>query len=101
MSTTVWKYPLDLVDEPQVIEVPDRAMLVHVADQYGELCVWFEVDPSRDLVDRWFTVEGTGHPVPDGATWMGTALMAGGQLVWHVYEHTHLMAATREGAHDG
>lgn len=86
MATVVWKYELDLVDEPQLRPMPRGAAIVHVASQADRPCLWASVDPSRTIVDRWFTVVGTGHPIPDGAEYVGTAQTHAGALVWHVHE---------------
>ena len=83
---TVWKYELDIVDEPQNRPMPHGASLLAVAVQGDRLCVWAEVNPRYKLQDRWFVVEGTGHPLRNAADYVGSALMAGGALVWHVYE---------------
>lgn len=41
-------------------------------------------DPGEGVVRR-FRVYGTGHPLPEGARWWGTAARRFG-LVWHLYE---------------
>jgi hypothetical protein len=86
MKRTVWKYPLDLLDEPQSIHVPDGGQPIHVATQEGRPCIWFDVEPERPLSVRRFTVEGTGHPIRKDAEYIGTCHAMNGQLVWHVYE---------------
>lgn len=37
---------------------------------------------------RMFRVVGTGHPMPEKATYWGTATAPGGWLVWHLVELT-------------
>lgn len=85
---TVWKYELSLVDGPQCRPMPRGATVLHARDQYGDPCLWAEVDPSRTLVDRWFVVEGTGHPIEHDGVYVGTAMSHGGALVWHIFETT-------------
>lgn len=46
---------------------------------------WAEQDPEVVPARRVFQVFGTGHPLPDGARWVGTCPRIGG-LVWHLYE---------------
>lgn len=85
---TVWKYELDLVDEAQNRPMPRGASVLAVAVQTERLCMWVEVNSGYTLEDRWFVVEGTGHPLLDDADYIGSALMHGGALVWHVYEQS-------------
>lgn len=49
---------------------------------------WAENDPRRDATGRAFQVFGTGHPIPDGARWVGTPPRTKGGLVWHLFEVT-------------
>lgn len=76
-SKAVWKFQLYLIDEPQSL---DCGKILTVAEQNGSLCIWAENEP---MTRQWFTVEGTGHPIPEGAKYVGTAHMH--PLVWHVY----------------
>ena len=50
----------------------------------GEVDLWLDVDtsPLVPVLPCWFRVYGTGHELPDGPRWIGTALDGG--LVWHV-----------------
>jgi hypothetical protein len=90
----VWKYPLQLIDEPQRVLTPADAQLVHVDGQHDVPCLWFEVNagdpnaplPSSTNFEHWFVVHGTGHPIEHGGVFVGTAITYGGDLVWHVYE---------------
>lgn len=83
---TVWKFKI--MDEHGVqagrVPMPSGAAPLHVGMQDGWLCLWAEVDPSSPIADRGFAVVGTGHPVPDGARCVGSAL--DGPFVWHLYE---------------
>lgn len=46
--------------------------------------IWAETGGMSQ--SRRFRVYGTGHLIPDDATYVGTVLTPGGQLVWHLYE---------------
>lgn len=46
---------------------------------------WAEHDDDADKTERLFRVFGTGHPLPDGAAYIGTAPRRSG-LVLHLYE---------------
>lgn len=90
MAREVWKVDLPIDDEWHGYPM---AKIVHVACQYGALTntvqVWFEA--TTDLPEGYqdtthnLRVFGTGQPVPEDAEHVGTAIMAGGRLVWHVY----------------
>lgn len=60
--------------------------VVHVACQFSEKVVQVWTDES----DTFYTpvkaarVYGTGQPLPDNVTVEGTAVVAGGELVWHL-----------------
>jgi hypothetical protein len=38
------------------------------------------------IVPRCFRVVGTGHPMPEDARYVGTAVTPDGSLVWHLVE---------------
>jgi hypothetical protein len=59
---------------------------------------WAEHDDEAPEVQRTFTVVGTGHPVPDGARYTGTAPRTREGLVWHLFE-LPAMAGTVVAAH--
>jgi hypothetical protein len=81
----VWKYVLAPVPE-QTINIPVGAQLLHVAEQNGQLCLWAKVDLSGAVVSRRFYVAATGYEMPSYVEHIGTALMQGGDLVFHVFE---------------
>jgi hypothetical protein len=81
----VWKATIPVDDQWHEIET---GPIVHVACQHGgsrvdTVEIWFENEP---LAPRNYMVVGTGHPVPEFATHVGTGIAANGSLVWHVYE---------------
>ena len=82
----MYKYTLALIDNPQAVSVPVGGVTCYVGFQGEQIAVWIEVDPDAEPELRRFTVEGTGHPIPPGAVYVGTAQESGRALVWHVYE---------------
>ena len=86
---TIWKYPLELTDEQQ-FRMPVGAKPLSVATQNGQLCLWALVDPSpyAPKETRRFYLRGTGHPMDDAvdAAFIGTVMMHGGTLVFHVFD---------------
>lgn len=85
MTFTIWKAVLKAQDV-QDIEVPEDAELLTARDQHNEMCVWFKCDPSKPPTKRRIAIVGTGHPAPEGARYVGTGFLHGGQLVFHVFE---------------
>jgi hypothetical protein len=60
--------------------------VVHVDCREPDVVEVWALDTGGPTVRREFTVVGTGHPFPDDWQHVGTALAAGGALVWHVME---------------
>lgn len=75
------RVPVD--DAPHLFTLTGYPVAVG-ARQMGLVGFWAEHDDSAAGADRAFQVFGTGHPLPDGARWVGTCLVQG--LVWHLYE---------------
>ena len=74
-----------------VLSLPIDAKPVHVENQYGQICLWVELDPyDNNKIGRHFKTFSTGHIIDDFAdmeiSYVGTALMEGGSYVVHVYE---------------
>lgn len=85
MTRAVWKYTLGY--GLNNLAMPAGARVVHVGDQHGLVTLWAEVDPAADREQRLFVFVGTGHDA-DGGEYVGSAIVGGGALVWHVYEVT-------------
>lgn len=69
---------------------PGKVCLVACQNGSNAVQVWTEEEvtdngngPVRD--PRAAVVIGTGHKAPDGWEHIGSALAAGGALVWHLY----------------
>jgi hypothetical protein len=80
---TIHKYPLTDV----ITDVPtfERVRFLHVDNQREVITVWAEVNTlERERQCRLHLV-GTGHDVPPNATHIGSALVDGGNFVFHVY----------------
>lgn len=84
MRTAIWKVSVQVDDHWHEVAA---GRIVHVACQATPdwVDIWFE---NADMKTRKFTVVGTGHPIPENAEYVGTALAVGGALVWHVVEST-------------
>lgn len=67
--------------------MPVGAKPLSVHAQGNDLCLWALVDTEAELENREFVIVGTGHEVHDHAgEFIGSALLAGGTLVLHVFE---------------
>lgn len=87
VRNTIWKYPLVIADR-QRIEMPKGAKILTVQAQDGQACLWALVNADEgEMETRDFVIYGTGHYVsPLPGVYIGTVQMAGGRLVWHVFE---------------
>ena len=86
-SLEVWKFVLELIDGPQVMQMPEGSEVLCVAMQHQRPTLWARVDARNGIPAqrRVFTVRGTGHPAATGE-YVGTAVSDA--LVWHVFEVT-------------
>lgn len=85
---TIYKYEIPVTDT-LVLQMPEGARPLPYLEVAGVgrlrlLTFWAEVDTDQPQVGRVLHVEGTGHPVADGATFIGTA--RDGVFMWHLYD---------------
>jgi hypothetical protein len=85
--TTVWKYDLPYETDGFTFNLPENAVILHVAVQHGTPKMWVEVDNSTQTTEpRYFRWIGTGHKVPEDGMYIETVFIYGGSLVLHLYE---------------
>lgn len=85
---TVYKYPLDLSGINQV-DMPQGAEILSVQVQGRTPQMYALGDPARPIETRQFRIVGTGHPIErDDLHFIDTIQVAGGALVFHVFEIT-------------
>ena len=83
----IYKYPLIIDVRPQTLSLPLGAQVLEVHEQADSVCIWALVDENEELLKEYtFLVVGTGNGDPGGATYLGTAHLAGGTLVLHVFQ---------------
>jgi hypothetical protein len=83
---TVWKYEFGMADYVE-IEMPVECEILCVQMQGGQPCVWALANPNEQKIIRRFRIAGTGHPIGhESMSYVGTFQMAGGALVFHVFE---------------
>ena len=85
MTAAVWKFVIPVEDE-FTIQMPRAAELLFVAAQGDEPCLWARVVPERDRETRQFRLRGTGHPVDMDCEHVGSFMLRGGALVFHLFE---------------
>lgn len=88
MSKTIHKYKLDPYKNELML--PMFYKFLHLSAQRDDICVWLEVDfdePSEITCERNYIVVPTGRTVinPKDLPFLGTVLLYGGDLVFHVY----------------
>lgn len=81
---TVHKYVL--TEPSQEVMLRSGCRFLHVDNQNENITLWVEVDTERPPRKRWVHVVGTGQEIPAPfAEHVGSALMARGMFVFHVY----------------
>lgn len=80
---TVHKYVLD--EARNEVSTFEGARFLHVDNQFERITVWAEVNTLERECTRTLHVVGTGHEVPSGVDFVGSAVMAAGGFVFHVY----------------
>ena len=75
------------------IQLPQGAVVRHVAMQGSVICLWAEVDTEQPMEPQRIFKIGTGAPVPIEAMhyYIGTVFQNG--FVWHLYGTEHLKRA--------
>jgi hypothetical protein len=86
---TIWKFPLPFVAYECTIAMPAGAEIVRMEPQFsgprnGVPTLWAIVDDQAAQERRRFAVIGTGHRLPDEATYIGS--YEADPFVWHVVE---------------
>lgn len=84
----VWKYNIEQVGEPFLLEMPQGAQPLSIQVQEGVPRMWALVDIDQPHVQRQFQVAGTGQPVPPASTYIGTFQTVQGRFIWHLFEVT-------------
>lgn len=85
---TIYKYKLDPSGKP--VMMPASAEILSAREQGNDICVWAKVDTTDTVqVPRTFHVFGTGHEMPEDQNlrFVGTAILNGGALVFHVFHN--------------
>jgi hypothetical protein len=88
---TVYKYNVPLEDVI-FLDLPEGAKILSFQVQHNRPTIWALVNSNAPKKRREFRIFGTGHPfsdvLDDELSFIGTCQMAGGELVWHLFELT-------------
>lgn len=81
---TIHKYVLET--NATKLSTYEGVRWLHAAEQHDEITVWAEVNTLERECLRTLHVVGTGQPIPTEAKqYLGSAPVAGGHYVFHVY----------------
>ena len=84
---TLYKYKV-VIDDEQIIKMPEESEILSVQCQFGEPCIWAIVETDNEMVSRKFGLVGTGHPCErlNGGKYIGSFQMHNGSLVFHLFD---------------
>jgi hypothetical protein len=85
MTATIWKFPIPIDDEFE-ISMPRDAELLFVDSQNNAGQIWARVVPEREREPRRFYLRATGYPVDLDSRHVGSFIIHGGALVFHLFE---------------
>lgn len=88
MKYTVWKYEVP-INFDFTLELPIGAKILKYDTQRNVPMLWVLVNSANDKEKRKFIMLGTGHErelSPISLIYIGTCLMMGDGLVWHLFE---------------
>jgi hypothetical protein len=81
----ICKYTMD--QSIQTIALPVGSSIIKVDQQDNQVKMWALTPATEASELRTFEVIPTGCDVPVGFNYLGTAILHGGSLVLHVFEH--------------
>lgn len=83
----VYKYSLRVYDR-QVVCLPKGSKILSVGEQNGQIRLWVLVETlESNMKAHTIIIHGTGHCANDviGSRFIGTVMLNGGQIVFHVF----------------
>jgi hypothetical protein len=81
----MYRYQIGL-DGPEAIGLTGDPVAFGALGYSAGVEFWAEHDDAKTEVPRTFVVVGTGHRIPEGATYTGSAPRTHEGLVWHLFE---------------
>lgn len=83
---TIYKYELEPINDINAVNLPMDSVILSTNTQGNGIFIWAEVESTNLHIDRYFTVIPTGGNIPMWSEFIGTVMLNGGSLVFHVYE---------------
>jgi hypothetical protein len=80
---TIYKYPFK-ISSRFTLGLPYGSNIISAGIQGSLPVLWAEVDPEQREITRHLAVIGTGHQLPENATFIAT--FQDPPFVWHLYE---------------
>lgn len=84
MTDAIYRYEIPVDDQWHPLQLSGD--IVHVDSRNPRAVEIWALNTGGTTLTRSFRVFGTGQPLPDNATHIGTAIPPGGHLVWHLLE---------------
>lgn len=85
----IFKYPILPVTYPE-LELPLNAEILTFQSQKGSFYIWAIIEEGLSIEKRYFRLAGTGHDLTEDSPkikkYIGTAQIADGGLVFHLFE---------------
>jgi len=87
MIQKIWKYPLDMIVDEFILEMPEGAILLSFKVQRGVPTLWALVNPNNKFEKRYFRLVGTGHSIEDdNLKYIDSVQLDRGNLIFHLFE---------------
>jgi len=86
VTEAIYRYEIPVDDRWHPLQLSGEVLHVDCRTMHA-VEVWAR-HTDGPTVTRSFRVYGTGQPLLDGLAYIGTAIVPGGQLVWHLMETT-------------
>lgn len=84
-TRTIHKFRLPFGRDPEV-NLPEGHRILMVGWQRDCICVWIELDTTKDRHPVWFSIHPTGtNSLYADDTWVGSC-QTPDKYVWHVYK---------------
>ena len=80
---SIWKFPVEGVNN-QSVEMPVGAQPLSLQVQGDQVCIYALVDTEAEKEERLVQIFGTGRPVANEGTFIGTFQMTGA-VVFHTF----------------
>jgi len=96
MTRKIFKYEIPIADDFS-LPLPQGARVLSIDVQNGTPFIWALVDEEAGKESVYFHLAGTGHVVPphvaDSYAFVGTFMLHGGALVFHLFRKRGVVEA--------